>query len=87
MAHLHLPPFLFRFLPFVARYECVYECAPHGFSEIGIWDIADRASVAHRHEIETMRTEATTRGDATIGPLGLPPMEVERRLKRLSSAV
>jgi hypothetical protein len=54
-----------------------YESTLPAFSEIGIWDIADRGQVHDCDEIEAMRLYATKQGLETIDPPGLQPIAVE----------
>jgi hypothetical protein len=60
------------------RYEGAAIMPRPAFSEIEIWDIADRGQVLDRDDIEgLLRLNATKRAVTTIDPPGLKPMAVE----------
>jgi hypothetical protein len=60
------------------RYEGAYESALPTFSDIGIWDIVDRAPVVRLDEIEKMLGEAIKQGGSAIHRPGRAPVTVDR---------
>jgi hypothetical protein len=65
MDHLHL------------RYEGAAIMPLPAFSDIGIWDIVDRAPVFSRREIEKMLDCAIKQGVTMIQSPGIKPMSVD----------
>jgi hypothetical protein len=62
----------------MAHLQLRYESALPAFSDVGIWDIADRAPVARLDEIEKWLGESIKQGTSAIHRPGLAPVTVDR---------